>query len=104
VAADASLGPALETARRKISHHIENLRAKFVHVETRRDSELLKDAELLIGCCYPNRNLQERELNLHYFLALHGPGLLPTLLAQLDTGSFHHKLIELDAYQVEEPK
>ena len=44
-AVDPSLGPALETARRKILHQVEALQTKFVHFEARHNRAILNKAD-----------------------------------------------------------
>ena len=94
-AGDASLGAALDTAQRKILHHVEALHTKFVHLEARRNQGTLTEADLLLNHCYPNKTLQERVLGVHYFLARHGPSLLETVNSRIDIGSFVHRLVKL---------
>ena len=96
VATDSSLGPALDNVKKKILHHVQLLQTKFVHLHARGDQIVLDKAELVLNNCYPNKNLQERELNILYFLVRHGPELLRRIYAQLQPGSFEHKLLKLD--------
>jgi bacillithiol synthase len=95
-AADSSLGPALETARRKILHQVEALQTKFVHFEARHNRTILKKADFLLNNCYPNKNLQERELSINYFLARHGPSFMAEIYSHVETESFVHKVISID--------
>jgi bacillithiol biosynthesis cysteine-adding enzyme BshC len=94
-ATDSSLGPALDTARRKVDHNIEGLQAKFVHLEARLNSELLSRAEFVLARCFPNKTLQERELGVHYFTARHGPAFLSRIESVLDTETFAHIVVPL---------
>jgi len=94
--ADASLGPALDTARRKMLHHVELLRARFIHQETAENDALSAKTDQILNLCYPNKSLQERELGIHQFLARHGPGILDTILSSLEPGVFSHIVVEID--------
>jgi bacillithiol biosynthesis cysteine-adding enzyme BshC len=94
-AADASLGPALDTARRKVLHQIETLQAKFVHFESRRDSHFTEVANFLLAHCYPNRSLQERQLGIHRFTARFGPALLDLLYGLCAADDFAHGVVHL---------
>jgi bacillithiol biosynthesis cysteine-adding enzyme BshC len=95
-AADSSLGPAVETARRKILHQVEALQTKFVHFEARQNRTILKKADFLLNNCYPNKNLQERELSISYFLARHGPSFMAEIYSQVEPESFVHKVVSID--------
>ncbi len=94
-AAEASLGPATDTARSKILHHLAGMRAKFVQSEGRQNSELLKKAELLLNSCCPNRNLQERELGICQFLSRYGPGVMETIYSFMRLDRFIHRVLVL---------
>jgi len=95
VLAEASLGPALDTVKKKISHNIEGLHAKLVQLEGRRDGRVAHIADLICNSCYPNKNLQEREFSAPVFLARHGVQLLDTLYSEIHIASFAHRLIAL---------
>jgi bacillithiol synthase len=95
-AADSSLGPAVETAKRKILHQVEALQTKFVHFEARQNRAILKKADFLLNNCYPNKNLQERELSINYFLARHGPSFMAKIYSQVEPESFVHKVVSID--------
>ena len=96
VAAEASLGPALDTARRKILHHVAGLQTKLVHVEARHHHEVLEKAEYFLNHCYPNRNLQERAWGVLYLLASQGETVLDLLYSSIRPGAFDHKIVTLD--------
>jgi hypothetical protein len=44
---------------------------------------------------YPNKNLQERELSVYYFLSRYGPGLLGELYEATDIGFSNHMLLNI---------
>ena len=92
-AADTSLGQALETARRKMLHQVDSLQTKSVHLEARNHRELLERAEFFLNHLYPNKNLQERQLSIHSFLARYGPPVMKAVESRLDTTSFAHQLV-----------
>lgn len=96
-AAEASLGPALDTVKRKVFHHLEGLRAKCIQLEARQNGELLKRTEMLANTCYPNGNLQERELGICQFLSRYGPKILDTINSSIRIDSFVHDTLILSA-------
>ncbi len=95
VLAEASLGPALDTARRKIQHNINALHAKLIQLEAERSGTIARRADLILNHCYPNRNLQERELGAPVFLARQGLQLLDELYSAVQPGTFAHRLVAL---------
>ncbi len=92
---DASLGPAMITAKNKILHQLESLRAKFVRLEARQDDSLVEKIDRVLGHCFPNKNLQERELSVHYFMSRHGPSLLDTVYSLAQSDTFTHQIVRL---------
>jgi hypothetical protein len=95
ILAEASLGPALDTAKKKILHNIDGLHAKLVQLEGRGDGTVARKADLICNNCYPNKNLQEREFGAPVFLSRHGVELLDTLYSEIHIASFAHRVIAL---------
>ncbi len=96
VIADASLGRALDTAQRKILHHVARLQAKFTQMEARQYDGLPLLADAILNQCYPNGNLQERELGIHGFIARRGPKLPERIYELLDLSQFAHQVVSLE--------
>ena len=92
---DASLADALKGGREKILYQIHNLRTRFVHNRTKRDETMAQQIERLFAVLYPNKNLQERELNAAYFLARYGYEILDRIYQEIDPDQHDHKLILL---------
>jgi bacillithiol biosynthesis cysteine-adding enzyme BshC len=92
---DASLGPALDMIQRKMLHQVDVLGTRFVHLEAKRNSRVLEEADLILNLCYPNKNLQERELFLHQLWARYGASLLSRIYELIDNDSFEHKIVRL---------
>jgi bacillithiol biosynthesis cysteine-adding enzyme BshC len=92
---DISLGAATDTIRRKLLHGVASLQSKFVNFEMRRNASLDQEVSHLLDCCYPNGNLQERELGVHSLLARHGLSLLDTLYDCIDPGILAHRIVRM---------
>ena len=93
---DPSLPQALDTAQRKILHNLRRLKSRVVDIEGTSDSSVLNAAGLLLNHCFPNRNLQERELNFLYFLSRHGPAVLDSIRSGILTSGFFHHVLQLE--------
>jgi bacillithiol biosynthesis cysteine-adding enzyme BshC len=92
---DISLGASAETIRRKLLHRVASLQSKFVNFEMRRNASLDQEVSHLLDCCYPNGNLQERELGVHSLLARHGLSLLNTLYECIDPAILAHRIVRM---------
>ncbi len=72
-----------------------NLRTRFIHNRAKHDETTNQQIERVLTVLYPNKNLQEREINVTYFLARYGYGLIERLLQEIDLDSPDHQLISL---------
>ncbi|HEY6404255.1 MAG TPA: bacillithiol biosynthesis cysteine-adding enzyme BshC, partial [Blastocatellia bacterium] len=92
---DPTLADALKGGREKILYQLQNLRTRFIHNRSKRDETARQQIERLFAALYPNKNLQEREINVFYFLARYGYDLIDRIYDEVDVGSRDHKLITL---------
>ncbi len=94
-AVEPTLADALKGGREKIRYQLTNLRTRFVHNRAKHDETTNQQIERLFAVLFPNRNLQEREINVTYFLTRYGYGLIERLLEEIDLDSPDHKLVSL---------
>ena len=92
---DPTVAAALEKRRKKIEYHLTNLRGKFVRSRTQQDEMARTRVLAAQSILYPNKNLQERELNVFYFIANHGFEVIDDIYRSLEAGSGLHQLIPL---------
>lgn len=94
-AVDPTLAEALKGGREKILYQLHNLRTRFVNNRAKRDEALHSQIERAFAVLYPNKGLQEREINVSYFLARYGYELLDRLYEEIDVESREHRLVYL---------
>ena len=90
---DATLSDPLKRAREKIMYQLEHLRTRFIHASAHREEAAYRQVERAFMTLYPDKNLQERELNVYYFLSRYGPALLGELYNAADMGFSNHKVV-----------
>ncbi len=90
---DATLSDPLKRAREKMMYQLEHLHTRFIHSSAHRDETAYRQVERAFTTLCPDKNLQERELNVYYFLSRYGPGLIEELYDAADIGFSNHKLI-----------
>jgi bacillithiol biosynthesis cysteine-adding enzyme BshC len=95
-AIDPPMVQALETARRKILHNVQHLKSQAIRLEGKQNSFASEAVDLVLNHCFPNRNLQERELSIQHFLARHGPALLGAIRSATEIGNFAHRVLRLE--------
>jgi bacillithiol biosynthesis cysteine-adding enzyme BshC len=93
---DPPLVQALENAKRKILHNVRHLKSRAVRLEGKHNSSVSNAVQLLINHCFPNRNLQERELGILGFFARHGPPIVDTIRSVTEPEDFAHRVLRLE--------
>jgi uncharacterized protein YllA (UPF0747 family) len=90
---DPTLAEALKAGREKILYQLHGLHSRFIHNRSQRDETTRQQIERLFPVLYPNRTLQEREINASYFLARYGYDLIDRIYAEIEPGFKDHKLV-----------
>lgn len=91
--AEATLADSLRRSREKILYQIEHLRTRFIHASMKREETAYRQLERAYTALLPNKNFQERELNIFYFLSRYGQGLIDELYNATEIGYANHKLL-----------
>jgi bacillithiol biosynthesis cysteine-adding enzyme BshC len=94
-AVEPTLAQAVETVKRKILHNVHHLKSRLIHVEGQQDSLVLNSTSRLMDACFPNANLQERELGFYSFFVRHGPSLLDKINAAAGPSNLAHVVLRL---------
>ncbi len=94
-AIEEPLVQAVETAKRKIQHNVGRLQSRLLRAELGQNASIMEKINLLLNNCFPNKNLQERELNIFHFLSRHGISLLDDLYSITETDNFSHRIIRI---------
>ena len=92
---DATLAENLAKRRRKIIYHIAALRHKFHNAQVRKDEVIQHQISGLFAALLPNRHLQERSLNVSYFINRYGPQFVDWIYSAVDLDDKGHRLIYL---------
>jgi bacillithiol biosynthesis cysteine-adding enzyme BshC len=95
LAVDPTLADALKGGREKILYQLQNLRTRFINNRGKRDETTVQQIERLFAVLYPNKGLQEREINFSYFLARYGYDLIDRLSEAITLDSPNHQLLYL---------
>lgn len=92
---DATLANALETGRKKINYQLEGLRSRFVRAELTRDEAAHRQLQRTFDQLYPNKDLQERHINVTSLLARHGTYVIEWIYNAVNIGSNDHQVVYL---------
>ena len=94
-AIDPTLGDALETGRKKIQYQLDGLRTRFVRAQMTRDEAAHRQLQRAADQLYPNKELQERHINITSLLARHGTYVIEWIYNAINLGSDDHQVVYL---------
>ena len=92
---DPTLASALETGRKKINYQLEGLRTRFVRAQMERDEAVHRQLQRAFDQLYPNKDLQERHINITSLLARHGTYVIEWIFNAINLGSSEHQIVKL---------
>ena len=94
-AIDPTLADALETGRKKIQYQLDGLRTRFVRAQMTRDEAAHRQLQRAADQLYPNKDLQERHINVTSLLARHGTYVIEWIFNAINLGSNDHQVVYL---------
>jgi len=92
---DPTLAGALDTGRKKINYQLDGLRTRFVRAQMSRDEAAHRQLQRVFEQLYPNKELQERHINITSLLARHGTYLIEWIYNAINLGSNEHQVVKL---------
>lgn len=92
---DPTLADNLAKRRRKIIYHIGAMRHKFHLAQMRKDETARRRIESMFAALMPHAHLQERTLNISYFLNRYGLNFIDWLYDAIDLDDKAHRIIYL---------
>ncbi len=92
---DPTLADALETGRRKINYQLEGLRTRFYRAQMSRDEAAQRQLQRAFEQLFPNKDLQERHINVTSLLARHGRYVVDWIYHAINIGSNEHQIVYL---------
>ncbi len=92
---DPTLASALDTGRKKINYQLDGLRTRFVRAQMNRDEAAHRQLQRAFDQLYPNKDLQERHINITSLLARHGTYVIEWIYNAINLGSDEHQIVYL---------
>jgi bacillithiol synthase len=93
---DPTLVPAMENTLTRMQGALSSLKEKTLAAQVRQHDISLRQLDKVAVSIFPHSNLQERELNIIYFLNKYGLELLRWLRSELVVDKFMHQIINLE--------
>ena len=92
---DPTLLGTLDGVKSKFDINLGVLKEKAVAAQKRRNEVALRQIERAAATLLPNGSMQEREINLLYYMNKYGPDLVKWLMGELDITAFKHQVLTL---------
>ena len=92
---DPTLATALDTGRKKINYQLDGLKSRFVRAQMTRDEAAHRQLQRAFDQLYPNKDLQERHINITSLLARHGTYVIEWIFNAINIGSNEHQVVYL---------
>lgn len=92
---DPTLATALDTGRKKINYQLDGLKTRFVRAQMTRDEAAHRQLQRVFDQLYPNKDLQERHINITSLLARHGTYVMEWIFNAINIGSNEHQVVYL---------
>ena len=83
----------------KVDFQIKGFEAKVFAAHKKKSQETRERIYRINNALYPNHGLQERTLNITYFLARYGRGIIEYLFDRMDSEETSHQVISLGEYK-----
>jgi bacillithiol biosynthesis cysteine-adding enzyme BshC len=92
---DPTLASALDTGRKKMQYQLDGLRTRFVRAQIARDDAAHRQLQRAADQLYPNKDLQERHINVTSLLSRHGTYVIEWIFNAINLGSNDHQVVYL---------
>jgi bacillithiol synthase len=92
---DPTLAGALDTGRKKINYQLDGLKTRFIRAQMTRDEAAHRQLQRAFDQLYPNKDLQERHINITSLLARHGTYVIEWIFNAINIGSNEHQVVYL---------
>ena len=92
---DPTLASALDTGRKKIQYQLDGLRTRFVRAQMSRDEAAHRQLQRAFDQLYPQKDLQERHINITSLLSRHGTYVIEWIFNAINLGSNDHQIVYL---------
>ncbi|MCS6874922.1 MAG: bacillithiol biosynthesis cysteine-adding enzyme BshC [Acidobacteriota bacterium] len=90
---DSTLAENLAKRRRKIIYHIAALRDKFLKIQKQKNETVMRHVENLFSVVLPFERLQERTLNISFFLNIYGQRFIDKIYSAIELDNKKHRVI-----------
>lgn len=92
---DRTLTNTVDGIKERLNNNLDLFKIKLINAQVQKNDTAMKQIEKFTNNLYPNKNLQERMLNVSYFLNKYDDSIIDKLFSEIDINNFSHQVIEL---------
>lgn len=95
VKVDQALLNIVDNMKEKTKQNLEQFRGKLINAQAKKSETTTTQIDKVTNNIYPNHNLQERVINILYFLNKYDDSFIKKLFHETDVNNFNHQVIEM---------
>jgi bacillithiol synthase len=95
VKVDQTLLNTVDNMKEKLKQNIEQFKSKLINAQAKKSETTTTQIDKVVNNIYPNHNLQERVVNISYFLNKYDDAFMKKLFHEIDAMNFNHQVIEM---------
>jgi bacillithiol synthase len=92
---DKTISDSSSKYKQKIFSYLGELKNKALEAQNKKHEVTIRQAERITASLFPNSNLQEREINMIYFLNKYGLSIIKQIFEETEINKFEHQVIRL---------
>jgi bacillithiol biosynthesis cysteine-adding enzyme BshC len=95
VKVDQTLLNAVDNMKEKMKQSLEQFKNKLINAQAKKSDTTNTQIDKVVNNIYPNHNLQERIINVTYFLNKYDEAFIKKLFHEINVANFNHQVIEM---------
>ena len=92
---DKTLTNTVDMIKERLNNNLDLFKSKLINAQAQKSDTAMKQIEKITNNLCPDKNLQERVINVCYFLNKYDEALTDKLFSEMDINNFRHQVIEM---------
>jgi uncharacterized protein YllA (UPF0747 family) len=85
----------VDTMKERVSQNLEQFKQKLINAQAKKSDVATSQIDKVVNNVFPRKNLQERVINVLYFMNKYGKAFIEKLYEEIDIDNFSHQVIEI---------
>lgn len=92
---DQTLLNAVDNMKDRMKQNLEQFKGKLINSQAKKSETTTSQIDKVVNNIYPDHHLQERVINISYFLNKYDDAFIKKLFHEIDVMNFNHQVIEM---------